>query len=202
MLVADFVGEPVSDAEIDDATLATRAAEGDVAAFEMLLRRYQDRVFGMSLRMLADRAEAEDVAQEVFVTAWRRLGELADPGAVRTWLFRIAHRQCLGVIRKRRDRRTEPTDTLPDSTGTAVGTAGVDGSIDPQRATEAGAGVRALYRALRQLPPPQRAVWLLAEVDGLSYAEIAQVVGATEQAVRGRLSRARARLAEVMRAWR
>nr|BFF01732.1 hypothetical protein GCM10020241_34070 [Streptoalloteichus tenebrarius] len=79
---------------------------------------------------------------------------------------------------------------------------GAGGVADPARVAEAGAGVEALRRALGGLPPPQRAVWLLAEVDGLSYAEIAEVVGASEQAVRGRLSRARTRLAEVMRPWR
>jgi RNA polymerase sigma-70 factor (ECF subfamily) len=62
--------------------------------------------------------------------------------------------------------------------------------------------VRALGAALAGLPPPQRVVWLLAEVDGLAFAEIAEVVGTSEQAVRGRLFRARTRLAELMRAWR
>ncbi|AHH93593.1 RNA polymerase sigma-70 factor (ECF subfamily) [Kutzneria viridogrisea] len=192
--MSDLQQEETSSADIDDATLATRAADGDVAAFEMLLRRYQDRVFGLALRMLADRAEAEDVTQEVFVTAWRRLGELAEPAAVRTWLFRIAHRQCLVLLRKRKSRKTEPTDTVPETAAVT--------RHDPERAAQTGAGVEALRKALAGLPAPQRAVWLLAEVDGLSYAEIAGVVGASEQSVRGRLSRARAKLAEVMRAWR
>ena len=187
--------------DVDDATLATRAAMGDVLAFEALLRRHSDRVYGLALRILGDRAEAEDVAQEVFVVAWRRLSELADPGAVRTWLFRIAHRHCLTLLRKRKGRRTDPSDPLPD-VGCPVGHAVNQASTDPQRAAETGAGLDALRCALRQLPPPQRAVWLLAEIDGLSYAEIAIVIGASEQAIRGRLSRARSRLAEVMRAWR
>jgi RNA polymerase sigma-70 factor (ECF subfamily) len=187
--------------DVDDATLVTRARDGDMAAFEMLLRRHSDRVYRLALRMLGDRAEAEDVTQEVFVTAWRRLAGLSDPAAVRTWLFRITHRHCLTLLRKRKGRRTDPTTPLPDF-GAPVGHAKNHGSSDPQRAAEAGAGLDALRRALAQLPPPQRAVWLLAEVDGLSYAEIAIVIGASEEAVRGRLSRARTRLAEVMRAWR
>lgn len=193
--MSDLHEEDTSTEDIDDATLAVRAADGDIAAFELLLRRYQNRVFGLALRMLADRAEAEDVTQEVFVTAWRQLGELTEPGAVRTWLFRIAHRQCLGVLRKRKSRKTEPTDTLPE-------TASANPATDPERAAQTGAGVEALRQALTGLPAPQRVVWLLAEVDGLSYAEIAKVVGASEQSVRGRLSRARGKLAEVMRAWR
>ena len=73
---------------------------------------------------------------------------------------------------------------------------------DPQRMSEASAGASALNRALAALPPAQREVWLLAEVDGLSYCEIGQRVGTGEQAVRGRLARARANLAEVLRNWR
>ncbi|SHE70382.1 RNA polymerase sigma factor [Streptoalloteichus hindustanus] len=184
---------------VDDATLATRAAHGDIVAFETLLRRHSDRVLGLALRTLGDRAESEDVTQEVFVIAWRRLGELAEPAAVRTWLFRIAHRRCLAVLRQRRDRRTDPVGTLPEPGGEAVSGGA---AADPARVAEASAGVAALRRALAGLPPPQRAVWLLAEVDGLSYAEIARVVGVSDQAVRGRLSRARASLAEAMRAWR
>jgi RNA polymerase sigma-70 factor (ECF subfamily) len=192
----------VHDADIEDAALVTRAVMGDPAAFALLLHRYSNRVFGMSLRMLDDHAESEDVTQEVFVTAWRRMSELNDPAAVRTWIFRIAHRECLGALRKRKGRRTYPTGELPDSGVAPVGTATPNGSSDPQRMAEADAGVDALCRALRLLTPPQRTVWLLAEVDGLSYAEIAEVVGATEQSVRGRLSRARGTLADAMREWR
>lgn len=181
-----------------DAVLAVRIAEGDVGAFERLVRRYSDGVFGMALRMLGDRAEAEDVVQDVFITAWRRSGELTEPAALRTWLFQVAKRYCLIVLRRRRTRRTDPMGALPEHRP-AVGAAAVP---DPQRNAEAGAGVVALGRALAHLPTRQRDVWLLAEVDGLSCIEIGHRVGAGEQAVRGRLSRARATLAYRMRAWR
>ncbi|MBB5154098.1 RNA polymerase sigma factor [Saccharopolyspora phatthalungensis] len=185
--------------EPTDAVLATRIAAGDVDAFELLARRFSDGVFGMALRMLGDRAEAEDVVQDVLVTVWRRSGELAEPAALRTWLFQVARRNCLIVLRRRRTRRTEPVGVVPEHrpvVGAAVTTA------DPQRIAEAAAGVLALRRALAGLPAQQRDVWLLAEVDGLSYIEIGHRVGVGEQAVRGRLSRARATLADMMRAWR
>lgn len=182
--------------------LATRAADGDLPAFELLVRRYSDRVFALALRMLSDRGEAEDVSQEAFVKAWKSMDTLSEPAAVRTWIFRIAHHECLAVLRKRKSRLTTPVDEMPEWGASAIGSAQLDARTQPERATEASQAAAALRRALDGLPHNQRAVWLLAEVDGLSYAEIAQVVGTSEQAVRGRLSRARASLAVVMQEWR
>ncbi|RKT52052.1 RNA polymerase sigma factor [Saccharothrix australiensis] len=183
--------------ESTDSALAGGVARGDLAAFEVLVRRYSGRVYGLAFRMLGDRAEAEDVTQEVFATAWRRLDSLCEPAAVRTWLFRVAHRQCLGVLRR---NRTDPVGDLPDWGATPVGAG--QGPRDPSLVAEAVAAVAALRLALRRLPAAQRVAWLLAEVDELSYAEIALVVGASEESVRGRLARARVRLAEVMKVWR
>lgn len=190
---------PSTAGEPSDATLATGITQRDVPAFEQLVHRYSDPVLALALRMLHDRADAEDVVQDVFVTVWRRVSELAEPAAMRGWLFQIARRQCLIVLRSRRTRRTDPVGEVPEHRS-AVGAAMPVG--DPQRAAEAGAGVLALRRALTELPDPQRAVWLLAEIDGLSYREIGRRVGAGEEAVRGRLFRARANLAAVLRAWR
>ena len=188
--------------DTEDAVLAVRAADGDVPAFELLVRRYSDRVFAVTLRMLADRGEAEDAAQEAFVKAWKSMDTLNEPAAVRTWIFRIAHHECLAVLRRRTSRKTDTTGELPETGAQGVGSGQQDPRTLPERATESSEAVQALRVALAALPDNQRAVWLLAEVDALSYAEIASVVGTSEQAVRGRLSRARASLAVAMQEWR
>lgn len=177
--------------ELDDATLVARAREGDLRAFEVLVRRYQRRLYHLALRMTGRPADAEDVVQEVFLTAWRRLPEIREDAALPGWLYRATTRRCLNLL-----RRSRPTAELDQAI--ASGAAGED----PQRATEASQQVQALTAALARLPPNQRAVWLLREVHDRSYDEIAILLETTPQAVRGRLFRARVQLAELMQTWR
>nr|WP_273482749.1 RNA polymerase sigma factor [Kribbella italica] len=174
--------------------MVARARNRDPAAFEMLVRRYQRRIYSLCLRMLNGASgEAEDVAQEVFLTAWRRLPEIQHDGAFGSWLYRTATNRCLTVLQRRK-----PVDELDDH-NTPIDT-GAD--ADPARAVHNSEAMKALTLALAQLPPPQRACWLLREVHGRSYQEIAELVEATPTAVRGRIARARAELAEVMKPWR
>jgi RNA polymerase sigma-70 factor (ECF subfamily) len=149
-----------------------------------------DAVYRLALRMTADAGDAEEVTQDVFLSAWRRLPEIREDAAFSGWLYRTATNRCLNLLRRRR-----PTSELDDQVPNQV-------EADPQRATQSSAQLEALVAALQHLTPEQRAVWLLREAHHRSYEEIAQVVGTTPQAVRGRLSRARAQLAELMSPWR
>jgi len=191
-LVSESSTSPASAAALDDATLAARAREGDVRAYEQLVLRYQGPMFRLASRMLADRAEAEDVAQEVFLTAWRRIGQLQDDAAVAGWLYRMTTNRCLNVIRSRRI----PAEVDLDSTESPRT------DTRPEHAVQVSGQMAALTAALAQLTPEQRACWLLREVHGQSYEEIAEIVGANATAVRGRIARARAQLSEVMQPWR
>jgi RNA polymerase sigma-70 factor, ECF subfamily len=178
--------------ELDDATLVARARDRDVPAYEQLVQRYQGQMYRLALRMLANRADAEDVVQEVFLTVWRRLGGLQDDGAFVAWLYRMTTNRCLNVIRARRPSSDVDLDEQPS---------GSPGS-HPDRAAEVAAQLTVLTGALERLTAEQRACWLLREVHGRSYDEIAQILGTTGTAVRGRIARARVQLAEVMAPWR
>ncbi|HYY18552.1 MAG TPA: sigma-70 family RNA polymerase sigma factor [Streptosporangiaceae bacterium] len=181
---------PLAD-PLEDATLVARAQDGDTRAFEALVRRYQRPIYRLAVRMLDDTGEAEDVTQEVFVTAWRRLPGIQEGKAVRAWLYRIATNRCLNILRARK-----PTAPLQEETVPAASPAG-----SPEAWAEAHERLVALRVALDRLTAEQRACWLLREVEELSYAEIAGILHTTPQAVRGRLARARAELGEAMISW-
>jgi RNA polymerase sigma-70 factor (ECF subfamily) len=149
-------------------------------------------MFRLAVRMLASKGDAEDVVQEVFLTAWRRMGHLREDAAFVGWLYRMTTNRCLNVIRARRPT----TDVELDERESSSAEAG------PERVVEAGEQMAALTAALQELTGEQRACWLLREVHGRSYEEIAQAVGTTTTAVRGRIARARALLGKVMAPWR
>jgi RNA polymerase sigma-70 factor, ECF subfamily len=177
---------------LDDLTLVARARDGDVIAYEQLVLRYQGPMYRLAVRMLADRGDAEDVVQEVFLTAWRRLGQLQEDAAFVGWLYRATTNRCLNMIRDRRPVAEVELDQVESTSG----------DCRPERVAEASEQMTALSVALAQLTGEQRACWLLREVHGRSYEEIAEIVGSTVTAVRGRIARARAQLAEVMAPWR
>ncbi|WP_345604915.1 RNA polymerase sigma factor [Pseudonocardia adelaidensis] len=176
-------------AELDEATLVVRAQEGDARAFEVLARRHQPALYRLAVRVMGDRAEAEDALQEALLDAWRRIGRFRGESAFSTWMYRVVTNRCLDMLRR---RPPLPVDRVADSAA----------PDSPERSAEVDAGMVALRRELRSLRAELRVCWVLRELEGLSYAEIAQITGASEDAVRGRIHRARVRLSEVMRPWR
>lgn len=192
MTASELLAQTVGEGGLDDATLVVRARGGDLKAYEQLVRRYQGPIYRLAVRMLASRADADDVVQDVFLTVWRRLDQLERDAAFVGWLYRTATNRCLNVLRNRKPVAEADLDQHASTSVTGR----------PERTAETNAQMEALTKALNALTPEQRACWLLCEVHGRSYDEIAQAVGATSTAVRGRIARARAQLAEVMAPWR
>jgi RNA polymerase sigma-70 factor, ECF subfamily len=187
---------------LDEGTIVARAQDGDAEAFEYLVDAYQHRLFRLAYRLLGERAQAEDVVQETLVAMWRKLPLLASPGAFSGWLYHVATNRCLDILRKRSTHPEEPreaeelqrcADARPRNR-TAAG--------DPGYEAEMSAQLHDLALALETLSPDLRATWLLREMHGYSYTEIAAILRITETTVRGRLARARQHLAERMNPWR
>jgi RNA polymerase sigma-70 factor (ECF subfamily) len=178
-------------AALDDATLVVRAREGDVTAFETLVRRYRVPVYRIAVRILPDTCSAADTAQDAFVTAWRRLYEVKAEQAFAAWLYRITVTRALSTLRTVRPH--VPLDELAAASDRFPG---------PEEHALADGLAAALRCALNHLTPEQRACWILREMEGLSYEEVATVLHTTPGAVRGRLHRARPQLAEELKPWR
>src|SRR6478609_2121640 len=176
---------------VSDLLLARRAALGDREAFTALVDRHGPAMYRYVLRMVQDPEVAADCLQDTLVAAWTGFAGFRGESAPRTWLFGIATRQAY----RHRSRAAHVPGPLPDE---LVETA----SHPPDQDAVDAALVEALDIALLGLPPLQRSCWLLREVEGLHYAEIADILGTTHDAVRGMLHRARATLAERMKGWR
>lgn len=175
----------------DDRIVAGRAIDGDVAAFAVLVRRYTPMMRAYTQRMLNASSDVDDIVQEAFVTAWQRFSELDDPGKVKSWLMRIVSRKAVDRIRALRPvLDVDDIDQAAPSHGT------------PERLAEARQGVAALGAALGELPAAQRECWVLREMGGYSYDEIAEELGISVSTARGLLARARKYMIVRMEAWR
>ncbi|MGW5860772.1 RNA polymerase sigma factor [Streptomyces sp. NPDC055239] len=157
------------------------------------MNRHAPIALRLATRLLGSRQEAEDAVQESFVSAWRKLPEFRGDAQFGTWVYRIVTNRCLNVLRSRRP--VVALDGLPEPPAP-------EHAFSPARAAEAHAAVEDLARAMEGLSPEQRVCWVLRELDGASYESIAETVGISPEAVRGRVFRARRYLTEAMAAWR
>ena len=175
---------------LDDFTLVVRAQEGDVRAFEALARCHQAALYRTAVRVTGDPGEAEDALQEAMLDAWRHLDRFRGDSAFSTWMYRLVTNRCVAAMRR---RRAVPAPDAGDSAAAPD---------SPERAALLDLELAALGRAVQDLPDDLRVCWVLRELEGLGYSEIAEITGVGETAVRGRIHRARVRLAGVMRTWR
>ena len=181
--------ELVRNPAFDDAEVVRRVLAGEVALFEVLLRRHDTRVYRTVRSILRDEAEAEDAMQAAWVRVYQHLGEWAGASAFSTWLVRIAANEALGRLRKR--ARVVPLQP-PGGEGDAEGGIMDERADDPEERAAASEAVRLIERAVDELPPPYRSVYVLRELEELSTAETAEALGLGEDAVKVRLHRARA----------
>lgn len=178
-------------ADAPDATLASRAADGDVAAFEVLARRHGPLMRVFSAKLMGSDVESDDIVQEAFLTGWRKLGDLQNPAQVRNWLMRIVSNRAIDRLRVRREHE-DVADRDPATPP----------SSDPSRIVETRLQLDAVWVALDKLPTVQRRCWLLRETAGFTYSEIADALDLTPATVRGLLARSRKFLLTELEAWR
>lgn len=171
-----------------DQELIDRARRGDQEAIRLLVERYQRRVIGLVWGLLGNRADAEDVAQDTFLRAFKALGSFRGQSAFRSWLFQIAI-NAARTARRTREGRHE------DSAG---GTMEMDATAGPDSLERAVVARDRVRRAMATLPSDLREAVILRDVNGLDYREIAQVLGIPMGTVESRIFRGRARLRQAL----
>lgn len=175
--------------EVDmEAPVIEAVLAGDRFAFEELVRRHDRWVRSVVFGALADRSALDDVVQQVWTTAWRRIGELRDPTRWKPWLYRLARNAAYDAGRELKRRR----QLAQAGTGSAGGTASFDaGSIDEEQR-------RLVLSAIEALPAIYREPFVLRHVNGWSYQRIGDVMGLPVDTVETRLVRARRLLREAL----
>ncbi len=181
-------GKRAPEAAPTEASLVARARAGDAGAFEQLAGAHADRLFAVLLRLLGDRSEAGDVAQEVMLRAWQAIPRFEGRSDFFTWLYRIAVNEANRALEKRSRR---PADVPIDAEASQLPASAQD---EPARQAENRELRMALDQALASLPPPQRTAIVLRDVEGLSTREAAEIAGVSEAAFKSRLHHARLRV--------
>jgi RNA polymerase sigma-70 factor (ECF subfamily) len=179
------------DEPASDYALAQRASVGDIPSFEELYARHNRRVFSLCLRMTGNVPEAEDLAQEVFIQLYRKIGSFRGESAFTTWLHRLTVNQVLMHFRKRGVKMEQTTDD--GETPVQI----VKGTEDPARMPVVDR--IALDAAVVQLPPGYRTVFVLHDVEGHEHEEIARLLGCSVGTSKSQLHKARMKLRVLLR---
>ena len=180
-----------------DRELVARAGAGDQEAFEQLVRDNQNRVYSLAVRLVGDREEAADLAQEAFLRAWQGLSSFQGESSFSTWIYRLTTNVCIDYLRrKKRRQEVEPAVSLDDEDSGWAEPADV--TQDPHRKLEEAERGRALARGLERLPEHQRQVLVMRELSGLSYQEIGAATGLDLGTVKSRIARARLALRKIL----
>ena len=166
--------------------LVERCRRGDLSAFEEVYKAHAGKLFSVACRMLGNPADAEDLLQEIFLSAHRKLDGFRGESALGTWLYRLATNHCLDYLRSRTARTNQLTDALDDERG----------QFEPGRGGLAERSITKmdLERALAQLPEGCRAAFVLHDVQGLEHREVAEALGIAEGTSKSQVHKARLRL--------
>ncbi len=173
----------------DQENIIARARRGDADAFEQLVVAYRDQVFRLALRMCGSEADADEVAQEAFLSAWKALPNFRGESQFSTWLYQLTTHAAIDLMR--REKRQIAADDI-------TGVNAADPAPSPQQQAEQSEQREIVRDAILQLAPEQREVVVLRFMEELSYEEIGAVLKLPSGTVKSRLNRAKAQLKEIL----
>jgi len=185
----------IADRDVAESRALEAAQRGDTSAFNELVLMYQTTVYNVALRTLGHPEDAADATQEAFLAAYRAIREFRG-GSFKAWLVRIAVNTCYDLLRRRQRRPSTSLDVIVEESGDQADFA--DRRVGPERAALGAETISTVERGLQALPPDQRIIVVLCDIQGLSYEEAAEAEGVAIGTVKSRLSRARARLRQFL----
>jgi len=171
-----------------DADLVARCRAGEADAFETLYRQHSARIYSLACRMAGSADDGEDLLQEIFLQAFRKLGSFKGDAALGTWLYRLALNHCLDYVRSRQAKMNKLTETLD-----------ADTSIEPTARRDTPIARLDLERALERLPDGCREAFVLHDVEGFDHKEVGNVLGIAEGTSKSQVFKARARLRTLLK---
>ena len=190
-----LLGQDAKDLLVSDEEVVRRVRAGETGLFEVVMRRYNQRLYRVARAILRDDAEAEDVTQQAYVNAYRHLDQFAGRATFSTWLTKIAVHEALA--RARRRGRFKEQEAVDDWDGDTMGALKSPGP-DPERQAFAGELRALIESAIEALPEHYRTVFVMREVEGMSTAESAECLDITEETAKTRLHRARMLLRDTL----
>jgi RNA polymerase sigma-70 factor (ECF subfamily) len=181
---------PASAGRAEEQALVERCRKGDLAAFEAIYRAHSGRLYSVACRMLGNPTDAEDLLQEIFLAAHRKLDSFRGDSALGTWLYRLAMNLCLDHLRSRAAKSRQVTDAIDDEPALA--------DAGSRRVADRAVDRMDLERALAQLPEGCRTAFVLHDVEGLEHQEVAQILGIAEGTSKSQVHKARLRLRAIL----
>lgn len=185
-------------ATLPEHLLIARLRRGDGAAFEVLVKTHQDRVYDFCVRMMADREEAFDLTQEIFISVHKNLEKFRADAKLTTWIYRIARNHCLNRLKYLKRRGRGRSDEYGEANELSITESSGGGPEQPDDVAMAKNARALVHRAIEELDEEQRALVVLRDVEGLSYEEIMDITELPEGTVKSRLHRAREKLAGIL----
>lgn len=176
---------PTSDVKSADLDLVERIRGGDGTAFEALYRQHATRLYNLASRMTGAKGEADDLLQDIFLLAYRKIASFRGDSSLGTWLYRLAMNHCLDVLRNRQTRMGQQTDSLDEPEAAPV--------ASPVPILSAVSRID-LERAIAALPPACRAAFLLHDVEGFGHHEVGTMLGVSEGTSKSQVHKARMRI--------
>ena len=179
---------PSKEATVEPGDLIARCQEGDVEAFELLYRQHAVRLYTLACRMAGSPEDGEDLLQEIFLQAHRKLGSFKGDSAIGTWLYRLALNHCLDYVRSRQAKMSKVTETLD-----------ADASFQPTARRETPIARMDLERAVARLPEGCREAFVLHDVEGFDHKEVGRLLGIAEGTSKSQVFKARMKLRSMLR---